>query len=69
MSYNDKKLCISENYIEHFFLSASVVTGCTLLSAFASLLSISIGIESSAIGSKTHKKVSINDSEKEEQTW
>ena len=61
MSYNNKKLCASLNYIEHFFLSASDVTGCTLLSALASLLSISIGIESSAIGSKAQKNVSIND--------
>ena len=57
MSYNNKKLCASLNYIEHFFLSASDVTGCTLLSALASFLSISIWIESSAIGSKAQKNV------------
>ena len=40
----DKKVCTTLNYIEHFFISASTNTGCTSVSAFASLLGIPIGI-------------------------
>ena len=40
------------NYIEHFLILASTITGCISISAFASLLCIPIGITSSAIGLK-----------------
>ena len=42
-------MCITVNYIAHFLILASVVTGCISISAFASLLGIPIGIRSSAI--------------------
>ena len=37
------------NYIEHLLILASAVTGCVSISAFGSLLDISIGITSSAV--------------------
>ena len=40
------------NYIEHFLILASTITGCVSISAFASLIGIPIGITSSAIGLK-----------------
>ena len=52
MSRKFKKVCTTLNYIEHFLILASTVTGCILISAFAFLLSIPIGIASSAIGLK-----------------
>ena len=50
MSNWHKKGCTTLNYIEHFLILAYAVTGCILLSAFASLLGIPIGITCSAIG-------------------
>ena len=47
-----KKVCTTLNYIEHFLILASTITGCILISAFASLLGIPVGITSSAIGLK-----------------
>ena len=38
------------NYIEHFLILASTITGCISISAFASLLGIPVGYTSSAIG-------------------
>ena len=52
MSRNHKKVCIILNYIEHFLILASTVTGCIWVAAFAYLLGIPIGITSSAIGLK-----------------
>ena len=52
MSRKHKKVCTTLNYIEHFLILASTVTGCILIFAFAFLLSIPIGIASSAIGLK-----------------
>ena len=40
------------NYIDHFLILASKITGCVSISAFASLVDIPIEITSSAIGSK-----------------
>ena len=40
------------NYIEHLIILISAVTGCILISAFASLVGIPVGITSSAIGLK-----------------
>ena len=49
MSKKHKKVCTTLNYIEHFLILASTVTGCISISAFASLVGIPIGIMSSAI--------------------
>ena len=52
MSKKHKKVWVTLNYIEHFLILASAVTGCILISAFASLLGTPIWITSSAIGLK-----------------
>ena len=52
MSREHKKLCTTLNYIEHFLILASTITGCIPISAFASLLGIPIGRTTSAIGLK-----------------
>ena len=38
MSRKDKKVCKNLNYIEHFLILASTITGCFSISAFVSLL-------------------------------
>ena len=43
------EVCTTLNYIEHFVILASTVTGCISISAFASLLGIPIGFRSSAV--------------------
>ena len=53
ISKKHKKNCAASNYIEHLLILASAVTGCVFISAFASLIYITIGITSSAIGLKT----------------
>ena len=50
LSRKHKKFCTALNYIEHFLILASTVTGCIWISTFASLFGIPIGITSSAIG-------------------
>ena len=50
MSRKHKKVCTTLNYIEHFLILASAITGCISISVFASLLGIPIGITSSALG-------------------
>ena len=52
MLMRQKKICTTLNYIQHFLILASAVTECISISAFASLVSIPIGITSSAIGLK-----------------
>ena len=52
MSKKHKKVCITLNYIEHFLILASTITGCISISAFSSLIGIPIGITSSAVGLK-----------------
>ena len=47
-----KKVCTTLNYIEHFLILASTITGCVSISVFASIVGITIGITSSAIGLK-----------------
>ena len=54
MSKKHKKVCTTLNYIEHFFILASAVTGCVSIFAFASLVGIPIGIISSAVGLKIY---------------
>ena len=50
MNKKHKKIYTTLNYIEHFLILASTVTGCISISAFGFLLPI--GIRSSAIGLK-----------------
>ena len=52
MSKKPKKVCTTLNYIEHFLILASTITGCISISAFTSLIGIPVGISSSAIGLK-----------------
>ena len=52
MSKKHKKNCTILNYIIHFLVLASTITGCISISAFVSFLGISLGITSSAIGLK-----------------
>ena len=40
------------NYIEHLLDLVSTITGCVLISAFALLVDVSVGITNSAIGLK-----------------
>ena len=49
MSKDHKKVCPALNYIEHFLVLASTVTGCIFVSAFA-LVGIPISITGCAIG-------------------
>ena len=48
MNRKPKNVCTSLNYIEHFLILASTITGCLFISAFASFIGIPIGITSSA---------------------
>ena len=48
ISKKHKKVCTTINYIKHFLILASTITGCVFISAFASLVGIPIGITSSA---------------------
>ena len=50
MSKKHKKVCTILTYIEHFLILGSTTTGCISISAFASLVGISIEITISAIG-------------------
>ena len=52
MSKKYKKVCKNLIYTEHFLILGSATTGCASMSTFASLVGISIGITSSAIGLK-----------------
>ena len=52
MSKKHKKVCASLNYIKHFLILASAITGYMSISAFSSLICISKGIMSYAIGLK-----------------
>ena len=52
MRRKHKKVCTTLNYVKHFLILASTITGRISISAFASLLAIPIGIRSSAIGFK-----------------
>ena len=49
ISKKHKKVCTTLNYIQHFLILASTITGCVSISDFASLASTPIGISSSAI--------------------
>ena len=49
MSKRHKKVCRTLNYIEHFPVLASAVTGCVSFSVIVSLVGIPIGIASSVV--------------------
>ena len=48
MSEKQKKVCGALNYFEHFLVF--VCYGCVSISAFASLVSVPVGIPSSVVG-------------------
>ena len=48
-----KKSCTTLNYIEHFLILASSITGCIPISSFPSLIGFAIGTRSSAKGLST----------------
>ena len=50
MSKKHKKVCTTANYVEHFLILGSTITGCISIFFFTSLVGIPIGITSSAIG-------------------
>ena len=50
MSKKHKNVCTTLNYVKHFLIVASTITGCVLTSVFVFLLDIPIEITSSAIG-------------------
>ena len=50
MSKKNRKVCTTLNYIGHFLILASAITGCVSIFALASLIGIPIGISSSVIG-------------------
>ena len=52
MNKKHEKICTTLNYIEHLLILAFMFTGYILISAFASLIGIPIGITSSAVGLK-----------------
>ena len=52
MSKAHKNISTTLNYIEHFIILASTITGCISISAFTPLVCIPIGITSFAIGLK-----------------
>ena len=52
ISKKHKKVCTILNYIQHFLILASTITGCISSFAFTFLLGIPSGITSSAIGLK-----------------
>ena len=52
MSKKHKKVCTTLNYIEHFLILGSTITGCVSISDFASIVGIPTTIASSAFGLK-----------------
>ena len=49
MSKKPKKVCSTLSYIEHLLILASAVTGCVSISAFSSLICLSIDITSCGV--------------------
>ena len=50
MCNKHEKVCTTLNYIEHFLILTSTLTGCVSISAFSSLVGNPIEISSSVIG-------------------
>ena len=74
MSRELKKVSTTLNYIEHFLILASTITECISTSAFSSLIGISVGIMSSAIGLKIFRIAAGNKNyksitEKKKEAW
>ena len=78
MSRKHKKICITLNYIKHFLILASTITGCISISTFVSLIGIPIGITNSAIGLKIcaitagvkkYKSIIEKKKKEEKETW
>ena len=47
-----KKTCKYLNYVEHFLILASAITGCVSVSAFALLVGVLVDTASSTVGIK-----------------
>ena len=66
ISKKHKKVCTTLNWIEHFLILVSTITGCVSISYFAALIDIPIRITSSAIALKicaiiaAIKKIQVN---------
>ena len=54
--YNTTCKCL--NYVKNFLFLSSTITGCVLISAFASLVDISVGITSSSVRTNICVKIS-----------
>ena len=52
LSKKHKKVCTTLQYIKHFLILTSKITGCISISAFTSLIGIPIGIIISAMALK-----------------
>ena len=52
MNKKHQKICTTLNYIEHFLILASTITGCVSIPAFSSSVGIPVEITSSGIGLK-----------------
>ena len=52
MSEKHEKVCKVLSYIDPLLIAVSTISGCVSISAFASLVGISVGITSYAIGLK-----------------
>ena len=52
MGEKHKKTCKYLNYVEHLLILVSIVAACISISAFASLVSVPVGITSFAVGLK-----------------
>ena len=52
MSEKNKKTCKNLNYEDNLIILSSTITGCVSISAFASLVCVSVGMTNSALGIK-----------------
>ena len=52
ISKKHKKACMALSYFERFLLFTSTVIGCVLISDFACIVGVPVGITSSAVGFK-----------------
>ena len=52
MSEKHKKVCMALNYLEHFLVYIFAVSSFVAISAFSSLVGVSVGIVSSVVGLK-----------------
>ena len=59
MTRKNKKVCKTLNYIKHFLILASAISGCISISAFTSLIGIRIGLKICGIAARIKKSKSI----------